>query len=52
MGCNKCKKQISEIENTTNFYKSQQEVIKFLNDYFKMLHKAKYDSKHVKGLQV
>ena len=49
---NKSNKQLSEIENITNFEKSQEEVINFYNDYFKMLHKAAYDSKHGKGLKI
>ena len=32
------------------FYKSQEEAIKFYNDYFKMAHKTAYDSKYKKGL--
>ena len=47
---NKLKKQLSEIEDITNFYKSWEEVIKFYNDYFKMVQKATNDSKHGKGL--
>ena len=49
---NKSNKQLSEIENITNFEKWQEEVINFYNDYFKMLHKAAYDSKHGKGLKI
>ena len=37
-------KLLSEIENITKFYKSR-EVIKFNNDYFKMVNKAAYDAK-------
>ena len=48
---NKSNKQLSEIENITNFYKSEAEVIKFCNDYFKMVHKAAYDWKHGKASQ-
>ena len=51
MGGNKANKLLSEIENMTNFYKSREEVIKFYNDYFKMVHRAAYNSKHVKGLK-
>ena len=40
---NKSYKKLSEIENITRFYKSQDEVNKFYNDYFKMVHKAAYD---------
>ena len=38
-------KLLSEIENITKFYKSREEVIKFNNDYFKMVNKAAYDAK-------
>ena len=48
---NKWNKQLSEIENIRNFYKSEAEVIKFCNDYFKMVHKAAYDWKHGKASQ-
>ena len=48
IGTNKPKKQLSEMENITKFYKSREEVIKSYNDYFKMVHKAAYDSKHGK----
>ena len=41
---NKSNKQLSEIENTTKFQKSQDEVMKY-KDYFKMVHKVAYDSK-------
>ena len=30
------------------FYKSREEVSKFYNDYFQMVHKAGYDIKHGK----
>ena len=43
MGGNKSNKQLSEIKNITNFYKSREEIIRFYNYYFKMLHKAAYD---------
>ena len=48
IGSNKPNKQLSEMENITKSYISRQEVIKFYNDYFKMVHKAAYDSKHGK----
>ena len=51
MGGNKTNKLLSEIENMISFYKSREEVIKFYNDYFKMVHKAEYNSKHGKGLK-
>ena len=51
MGDNKTNKLLSEIENMISFYKSREEVIKFYNDYFKMVHKAAYNSKHGKGLK-
>ena len=35
-----------------NYYKLRQEVIKFNNDYFKMVHEAAQDSKHGKGLNI
>ena len=52
LGGNKSNNQLSEIENITNFYKSQEEVIKFQNDYLKMVHKTAYNSKHGKGLKI
>ena len=52
IGSNKSNKQLSEIENITKFYKSREEFINFYNDYFKMTHKAAYDSKHCKGLKI
>ena len=52
LGGNKSNKQLSEIENNTNFSKSREDVIKFSNDYFKMVHKAAYDSKYGKGLKI
>ena len=52
LGGNKSNKQLSEIENNTNFSKSREDVIKFSNDYFKMVHKAAYDSKRGKGLKI
>ena len=52
LGGNKSNKQLSEIENNTNFSKSREDVIKFSNNYFKMVHKAAYDSKHGKGLTI
>ena len=51
IGDNKSNKQLSEIENITKFYKSQ-EVIKFYNNYFEMVHKAAYDSKHGIGIKI
>ena len=48
IGGNKSNKQLSEIENITNFYKLRQEVIKFHNNYFMMLDKAEYGLKHGK----
>ena len=52
IGGNKSNKQLSKIENITKFYKSQEEVIKFYNDYYKMVHKAAYGSKHGKCLKL
>ena len=43
LGGKKSDKQLSEIEYITKFYKSREKVIKFYNDYFKMVHKAAYD---------
>ena len=43
IGGNKSNKRLSEIEKVTKFYKLQQKVIKFYNDYFEMVHKAAYD---------
>ena len=48
MGGNKSNKQLSEIENNMDFYKSWEENIKFYNGCFK----AVYDSKHGKGLKI
>ena len=50
MGGNKSNK--SEIKNITNFYKSREEIIKFYNYYFKMVHKAAYDRKLGKSLKI
>ena len=52
IGGNKLNKQLSDMENIKKFYKSWEEVIKFYNDYFKMVDKAVYDSKHGKGLKI
>ena len=52
IGGNKSKKQLSDIENITKIYKSREGVIKFYNTYFKMIHKAAYDSKLGKGLKI
>ena len=52
IGGNKSNKQLSQIENIVKFCKSQKEVIRFYNDYFKMIHKTAYDSKHGKGLKI
>ena len=49
---NKSDKQLSKTENITKFYKSRQEVIKFYNDYFKMVHKAGYVVEQRKGLKI
>ena len=43
--CNKSDEQLSTINNVMRFYNSREEVIKFYNDYFKMIHKAAYDAK-------
>ena len=51
IGGNKSNKQLGEIEHITTFYKSGEEVIKFYNDYFKIVHKTAYDSKHEKRTQ-
>ena len=40
IGRDKSDKQLREIENITNFYKSREQVIKFYNDYLKMVNKA------------
>ena len=34
------------------FYNSRQEVTKFYNDYFKMVHKSTYDSKHDERVKI
>ena len=49
---NKSDKQLNEIEHITKFYKSRGKIIKFYNYYFKMVHKATYDSRHGKGLRI
>ena len=49
---NKSVKHLSEIENIRKFYKSREEVIKFYNEYFKMIHKAANDSKCGKGFKI
>ena len=51
MGDLKSNKQLSEIEDITNFYKLREESIKFCNDYFKVVHKAIYDAKRGKELK-
>ena len=51
IGGNKLDKQLCEIENITKFYKSQEEVIKIDND-FKMVNKAGYDTKHGKAFKI
>ena len=51
VGGNKSDKQLSETENITKFYKSQ-EVIKFYNDSFEMVYKAAYDVKYGKRLKI
>ena len=52
IGGNKSNKQLSQIENIVKFCKSQKEVIRFYNDYFKMIHKTAYDLKHGKGRKI
>ena len=49
IGGHKSDKKLSKIENITNFYEMWEKVIKFYKDYFKMIHKAAYDSEHRKG---
>ena len=49
---NKSDKKLSEMENVMKFYKSQDKIVKFFNDYFKMVLKAAYDVKHGKGLKI
>ena len=44
--------QLNEIENITEFYKLEQKVIKFSNDYFTIVHKAAFDVKHRKRLKI
>ena len=51
MGGNRSNKQLDEIKNITNFYKSREKITKFYNHYFKMVHKAACDSKHGKCLK-
>ena len=50
VGNNISEKKLSE--NITKVYKSREEVINFFNDYFKRVHKAKYDAKHAIGLKI
>ena len=52
VGDKKWNKQLSTIDNITKFYKSQEQVIKFYNDYFKIIHKATYIGKNGKGLKI
>ena len=52
VGGNKSNKKLSEMENVMKFYKSQDKIVKFYNDYFKMVLKAAYDVKHGKGLKI
>ena len=37
------KQTLRETESIMKFFKSREDVIKFYNDYFKMVHKAAYD---------
>ena len=48
---NKSDKHPSEMKNFTKCYKSREKIIKFHNDYFKMVHKPAYDVKHRNGLK-
>ena len=48
---NKSDKQIITIFNIKKFYKSREEVTKFYNDYFKMVHETTFDSKHDKRVK-
>ena len=52
IGGNKLDKQLCEIENITKFYKLPEEVIKFYNDYSKMVNKAPFDAKYGKELKI
>ena len=49
---NKLNKQLSQIEHIKKFYKPRKEVIKFYNDYFKMVHEAVCDPKNGKDLKI
>ena len=40
---NNVDKELSKIENIMKFFKLWEKVIKFYNDYFKMVHKDAYD---------
>ena len=40
VGGNKSDKKLSEMENVMKFYKSQDKIVEFYNDYFKMVLKA------------
>ena len=46
------KEQLCTIDNIIKFYKSREEIIKFYNSCFKMVHKAAYDVKLGKGLKI
>ena len=52
IGGNKSNKQLSEKESNIKLYKSQEVIIKFYNDYLKIIHRATYDSKHGKDLKI
>ena len=52
IGNNKSHKELSETENIKKFYKLREKVIKFYDEYFRMVHKAPYDSEHGKGLKM
>ena len=52
IGGRKSDKTNSEIKNIVNLYDTQEEAIKFYKDFFTMMHNARYDATHRKGLKM
>ena len=51
-GKKKSEEQKSAMKNINTLYKWRKKVIKFFNDYSKILFEAKHKTKHGKGLKV
>ena len=52
IGGKKSDKELRQTELITEFYKPREDVIKFYNEYFKMVNKAAYDAQHGKGPKI